>query len=63
MKVGETSAEVKVLERLMKHLFDAHQMKPEEIFVKVGIIQTYRQTQQVRSIFVEIWNTDDNHYW
>ena len=63
MKVGEMSAEVKVLETLVENLFVTHKMNREEIFVKVGIIQTCRQTQQVRSIFVElICNKADNHY-
>ena len=63
MKVGEMSAEVKVLEKLVENLFDTHKMDREEIFVRVGIIQTCRQTQQVRSIFVElICNKADSHY-
>ena len=63
MKVGEMSAEVKVLEMLVGNLFDAHNMNRKEIFVKVGITQTCRQTQQARSIFVElIFNKADNNY-
>ena len=32
-------------------------MNPEEIFVRVGIIQTWKQTQQVRSIFLLKYGT------
>ena len=63
MKVGEMSAEVKVLETLVDYLLEYHKMNKEEIFVKVGIIQTCKQTQQVRSFFVElIFYKANNHY-
>lgn len=63
MQVGDMSVEVKLLETLTESLFDTHEMNQEEIFVRLGIIQTCRQTQQVRSIFVElIWNKADNHF-
>ena len=63
MKVGEMSAEVKVLETLVDYLLEYHKMNKEEIFVKVGIIQTCKQTQQVRSFFVElIFHKANNHY-
>ena len=63
MKVGEMSAEVKVLETLVENIFDSHKMTWEELFVKVGIIQTCKQTQQVRSFFVElIFYKSNNNY-
>ena len=63
MKVGEMSAEVKVLETLVEYLLEYHKMNKEEIFVKVGIIQTCKQTQQARSFFVElIFYKANNHY-
>ena len=54
MKVETMSAEVKVLETLVDNLFNTHEINKEDAFVKVGIIQTCRQTQQVRSFFVKI---------
>ena len=63
MKVGEMSAEVKVVEFLVDYLLKYHNMNKDEIFVKVGIIQTIKPTQQVRSFFVElIFYKSNNHY-
>ena len=62
IKVGEM-AEVKVLEMLVDYLLECHKMNKEEIFVKVGIIQTCKKTQQVRRFFVElIFYKANNHY-
>ena len=63
MKVGEMSAEVKVVEFLVDYLLKCHNMNKDDVFVKVGIIQTCKQTQQVRSFFVElIFYKANNHY-
>ena len=63
MKVEKMSAEVKVVQFLVDYLLNNHNMDKDEIFVKVGIIQTIKPTQQVRSFFVElIYYKSNNHY-
>ena len=63
MKVGEMSAEVKVVEFLVDYVLKYHNMNKDKIFVKVGIIQAIKPTQQVRSFFVElIFYKSNNHY-
>ena len=58
------SAEVKVVEFWVDYLLKRHDMNKEDVFVKVGIIQNCKQTQQVRRFFVElIFYKTNNHYW
>ena len=60
MKVGDKSVEIKVLKELINHVKINHTMN--EVFVKVGLIKTIQETQQVRSIFGDVLIKADSQF-
>ena len=60
MKVGDKSVEIKVLKELINHVKINHTMN--EVFVKVGLIKTIQETQQVRIIFGDVLIKADGQF-
>ena len=61
MKVGDNSVEIKVLKELINHIEINHTMN--EVFVKVGLIKTIQETQQVRRIFGDVLIKADSQFY